>query len=796
MRRHPFRLRPLSAAVSVALVAGLVAVSTPPAGALQTTYSTRTAGADRYATSAAAALDAYSSADAVVLVSGEEANFPDGLSAAALAGTVGGPVVLTEPHRLTPTAAMAIGELLTAPATVYIVGGTAAVSEAVATDIRGLDLTVERIWGDDRYATAVAVAEKVAALRPLGSYDGQKAAILAAGRQFPDALAIGGLAHSQKIPVLLVDTALSTGTSAFLDSEAHGVREVIIVGGTAAVPASVATAVRALRNSSSALQVTRVSGANRYATAVEVAKLIEKSTTMDGFGHTIDNVVLVSGRTPWDALTASALVSRGSPADGDFPAVGNDNSVLLLHDGGWRLNSATKAYLATKVSHFESVRAVGTTASVSNDALADAKTAITKATPTVSASPGLGVTTVTFSFSKKIDCTSSTAGTDGTGGGLKANYLLNNSALSGHHITCASSKRSATLTLGSALAAGDRLTVLPITTTAVADADGVGTSTSQTARSTFEVEGATPTSGAMYIGSTSATVTFDMAIAMDGTEVSVRDANGNANAVSSVTANTNNRTWLVTMTDAITADDTMTVTITNKPTLTVNPTWDKTNAALQSAKITATTYTGASATLDSGSGDIKVASKATGGYPGEQAETWTVQLIEGTATTSVTVDTDDETILIMSPIAMTASRRTASSLVSVMNATSSFSAHFTASVVTTGTIDAVHPVTTLSGGQSVHTVKVTMSEPMLPSTWSTDGTPNTNTDADADEVDDASTTSTTSAHDWWAGTLTDTITVTSPTETLVKGTSLYKIATTATDLAGNARTLAYEIAIS
>ena len=657
-------------------------------------------------------------------------------------------------------------------------------------------MAMERIWGADRYATAVAVAEKVHSLTGLGTYDNQKAVILAAGRQFPDALAIGGLAHSQKIPVLLVDSALTAGTTAFLDSEAHGAREVIVVGGTSAVPASVVTAVRAIRNSSTALQVTRVSGGNRYATAVEVAKLIEKSTTMDGFGHTIDNVVLVSGTTPWDALTASALVSRGHVAEADYPAVGNQNTVLLLHDGGWRLNSTTKAYLATKVSHFESVRALGSTASISADALSDAKVAITKATPTVTALPGLGVTTVTFTFSKKIDCTSSTAGADGTGGGLKANYKLNNSALSGHYITCASSKLSTTLTLGSALTAADRLTVEPVTTASAADADGAGMSTSQTARSTFEVEGATPTAGAMYIGSTSATVTFDRANVIDGSEVVVKDASGTANTVASVTANSNNRTWLVTMTDAITADDTMTVTIANKTPLKVRPTWDKTVAALNSARITATTYTGASATMNSATGDFKIASKATGDYPGELGESWTAQVIEGTMTTSVTVDIDDKTIMIMTPIAITASRRTASSLVSVLNATTAFSAHFTATVVTTGSVDAVHPSTALSGGQSVHTVTVTMSEPMLASTWSADGTPATLTDADADLTTDPTTTITSSAHDWWTGTFTDTITVTTVAESLVKGTSLYKIATTATDLAGNARTTAYEIAIS
>ena len=95
------------------------------AGALQTTYSTRTVGADRYATSALAALDAYpSSAPSAVIVSGADANWPDGLPAASLAGVVGGPVLLTDPDELTASTGLVLGQIVSTLApeapTVYL----------------------------------------------------------------------------------------------------------------------------------------------------------------------------------------------------------------------------------------------------------------------------------------------------------------------------------------------------------------------------------------------------------------------------------------------------------------------------------------------------------------------------------------------------------------------------------------------------------------------------------------------------------------------------------------------------
>ena len=93
------------------------------------------------------------------LVSG--ANFPDALSAGVRAYADGIPMILTDPAALSPEAVQTLKDLQTQQ--VYIVGGEAAVSAAVADQVTkatqdgGLGLVVARISGADRLATAVEV---------------------------------------------------------------------------------------------------------------------------------------------------------------------------------------------------------------------------------------------------------------------------------------------------------------------------------------------------------------------------------------------------------------------------------------------------------------------------------------------------------------------------------------------------------------------------------------------------------------------------------------------------------------
>jgi hypothetical protein len=84
-------------------------------------------------------------------------NFPDALAAGAVAGPMGGPVLLTGKDSLDAEAARVLGALR--PDLVVIAGGPAAVSDKVAADVKALGLQVRRVSGAGRTATAAALSD-------------------------------------------------------------------------------------------------------------------------------------------------------------------------------------------------------------------------------------------------------------------------------------------------------------------------------------------------------------------------------------------------------------------------------------------------------------------------------------------------------------------------------------------------------------------------------------------------------------------------------------------------------------
>lgn len=151
----------------------------------------------------------------------------------------------------------------------------------------------ERISGADRYETAAKVsASRFSAGVPV--------AYVVTGARFPDALAAGVAAGVGRGPVLLTaPTSLSPATSAELDRLRPA--EIVVVGGTGSVSEGVAAQLQAKTDGA----VTRVQGADRFATAAAVA------------GHAFDaptTAYVASGETFPDALSGvPAAVRRRAP---------------------------------------------------------------------------------------------------------------------------------------------------------------------------------------------------------------------------------------------------------------------------------------------------------------------------------------------------------------------------------------------------------------------------------------------------------------------------------------------------
>ncbi|GHJ46532.1 hypothetical protein Cs7R123_38740 [Catellatospora sp. TT07R-123] len=272
--------------------------------AYQTTLKSKVArlqGSNRYDTAiqvskshwatATDAADPRAKAKAVVLSRSD--TFADALSGSALAAAKQGPLLMTLPTSLDAATEAEIARLLgdDTSATVYLLGGTGALSAAVEQKIVAMHYNVERLSGDNRYSTSVSIADAI--------LEGQRPTFVlaATGANYPDALAAGAAAGSFNYPgssgravvVLTSDKVLPAPTKQFLD----GLTDSTFLYGIGG------QAVQALSSPTNYSPIP-VTGANRYETA--------RATAWQFFGGEA-TVGLATGANWPDALAGGALMA-------------------------------------------------------------------------------------------------------------------------------------------------------------------------------------------------------------------------------------------------------------------------------------------------------------------------------------------------------------------------------------------------------------------------------------------------------------------------------------------------------
>ena len=268
----------------------------------------RLGGTNRYATAAAISRQGWQTAENVILASGED--FPDALVAAALAGLKDAPVLLTAKDSLSPETLLEIQRLQAK--TIYILGGPGVIAQAVE-DRLAQHYTTQRIAGADRYETAVklgALIQAAQSIAPTGT-EGQTV-ILATGLNYPDSLSIAPFAAQYNLPILFTgrDTLPEKTAQALKD---WGVQKIILVGGTGVISEAVATV---LQNDLK-MNVTRLSGSDRYLTSLAIAKYFEAygaaSPENTGAGDPSERftmAALATGDGYADALAGAALAGK------------------------------------------------------------------------------------------------------------------------------------------------------------------------------------------------------------------------------------------------------------------------------------------------------------------------------------------------------------------------------------------------------------------------------------------------------------------------------------------------------
>lgn len=315
----------------------------------------RIGGPDRIATAINASQWAFDGRGtpgrrATVAVLTRDDLFPDALAGTALAVQKGGPLLLTPGRGLAPGAGEELVRVLSPGSTVYLLGGPAALSPAVADTVRHLGFNPVRLGGPDRYATAVAVATAISGSHP-------KSVLLATGTDFPDALTAGTAAGQERYSprgtdapgggvVLLTDGAtMPPATLAYLNGLHPDSVSLFAVGGPAAAAMSSALARWPTR--------TAIVGSDRYDTAAKVAA---SALYGNGTPGRYTMAAITTGTDFPDAMSGGALA-------------GSQDAPLLLA-GPSGLSPAEDAIL--RAGHLADIAVIGGPAAVSNRVLVTA----------------------------------------------------------------------------------------------------------------------------------------------------------------------------------------------------------------------------------------------------------------------------------------------------------------------------------------------------------------------------------------------------------------------------------------
>jgi hypothetical protein len=251
----------------------------------------RLSGDDRIASAIEASRSAFGDREAGAAVLARSDAFADALAATPLAAAERAPLLLTASTSLDDAVLDELARVLAPGRTVYLLGGTAALSDDIRQRLESWGYQTVRYAGSDRYETAAVVAE-----RGLGA---PRTVVLTTGLDFPDALAAGAVAARIGGAVLL--TAGTSGSPAASRYVARHRPTRYAIGGPAAVADAGATP---------------VVGADRYETAVLAARRFFTGPAAAG---------VASGHSFPDALAGGAHAAHADgpllllPTSGGLP---------------------------------------------------------------------------------------------------------------------------------------------------------------------------------------------------------------------------------------------------------------------------------------------------------------------------------------------------------------------------------------------------------------------------------------------------------------------------------------------
>ncbi|WP_139903207.1 glycoside hydrolase family 3 N-terminal domain-containing protein [Clostridium thermarum] len=281
----------------------------------------RLGGANRYETSVMVSQAGWTTAENVVLARGDD--FADALCAAPFAKQLNAPILLTSTKTLDSSVIAELKRLN--PKKVYVIGGIGAISTTVETQVKAMGIVVERIAGNDRYETSLAIANRM-------TNKGQ--VFLATGTNFADALSISSYAAAIESPILLTaKVQISADVANFIKTNKS---KVYVIGGDGVVSEAVVKSIAGAE---------RISGTDRYATNLAILNKFEAD-------FDFSNIYLTTGSDYPDAICTSALAACGK------------SPIILVNT---KDTAAQNTYIKSIISKVKTVNIIGGEGVISTD---------------------------------------------------------------------------------------------------------------------------------------------------------------------------------------------------------------------------------------------------------------------------------------------------------------------------------------------------------------------------------------------------------------------------------------------
>ncbi|MBV7273735.1 cell wall-binding repeat-containing protein [Clostridiaceae bacterium UIB06] len=296
----------------------------------------RVFGQDRIKTSVSVANSGWTKSDYAIIANAWD--FPDAVCSAPLAYKYSAPILLTNKEGLTDETSSELSNLQVKH--VFIVGGSGVVSHNVEAQIEAKGIDVQRLYGQDRFQTSIAVANQV----------GTSGSIVITNGYNPyEALSISPIAAKKGMPIILTDRKEAPDTVVNYIKQ-NNITQTYVLGKADGI-----TDDDGVADNSIFPNPIRITGANPYERNINIIKMF--SNDLD-----FSKVYLASGKAFADALSGSALAATTSSpvifVDSNMPQVTKDfitseaNSVnnICVLGGTGAISDATVQKVETLLS--------------------------------------------------------------------------------------------------------------------------------------------------------------------------------------------------------------------------------------------------------------------------------------------------------------------------------------------------------------------------------------------------------------------------------------------------------------